>query len=354
MSRGYQWATTVVRASRSTSTNAGSFVLSPTKEKRLSNTVPVDLPGHLEAFTRPARDASRPTEFDPGDMDSPVGWLLGWLHGECVFDVDEAAPPRGSESADEEEVGASADDDFWDRLQRDELRGDPRLARYTRGGTGPTPLDDEVFLFLDDDAPPSTPRHSCYVSFAEGRVTRSPRTRRMEPSGRRPRGSACGCTTYSRGGSGPSAIRGYCGWTRSHPSGNFSALAGALLYCWLHDYLDEERLARLTRMLVTGAAGSDQSAGFLDSLDPETQQLARERLDQAVRDTVSTLLVVALRTDRRADPRAVFEWAADAAERTPTAVGHPNPCFGGGLQLPRRGTRYSGGHPRRVGVGRFA
>ena len=115
----------------------------------LSNVVPVDLPDHLEAFARPARDNSKPTEFERDDMGSPVGWLLGWLHGECVFDIDEAVPRRGSETADEEEVGTSADDDFWDRLQRDELRGDPRLARYAMGATGPASLGDEVFLFLE-------------------------------------------------------------------------------------------------------------------------------------------------------------------------------------------------------------
>ena len=61
-------------------------------------------------------------------------------------------------------------------------------------------------------------------------------------------------------------------------------------------------------MLLAGAVGSDQAAGFLDSLDAETLERANEHLNQAVRDTISTLIFVALRTDRRADARAVFEW----------------------------------------------
>ena len=179
----------------------------------LSNAVPVDLPDHLEAFARQRRDTSRPAEFERRDMDSPVGWLLGWLHGECVFDVDEAVSPRGSESADEEEVETSADDEFWDRLQRDELRGDPRLARYTRVGTGPAPLDDEVFLLLEMMLH-QAPGTQLLRLIRGGETNVESEDQAPGRSGRRARDSACGCTTCSRDGSGPSAIRGYCGWTQ--------------------------------------------------------------------------------------------------------------------------------------------
>ena len=273
----------------------------------LSNAVPVDLPGHLEAFARSARDTSRPTGFEQRDMDSPVGWLLGWLHGECVFDVDEAVPRQGSESADEEEVGTSADDDFWDRLQRDDLRGDPRLARYTRGGTGPAPLEDEVFLFLE-------------MMLHQAPETQLLRLIRGGGSSAEPEDKTPGAKWLPATRLRVRLYNVLARWIRSlgdprllwldpiAPLRNFSALAGALLYCWLHDYLQEERLARLTRMLLAEAVGSDQSVGFLDSLDDETLERANEHLDQAVRDTVSTLVFVALRSDRQVDVRAVFEW----------------------------------------------
>lgn len=273
----------------------------------LSNAVPVDLPDHLDAFARQPRDTSRPTEFERGDMDSPVGWLLGWLHGECVFDVDEAVPRRGSESADEEEVGTGADDDFWDRLQRDELRGDPRLARYSRAGAGPAPLDDEVFLFLEmmlDQAPGAQLLRLIRGGESGAESSEQALGAKWSPAARLRVRLFNVLARWIRSLGDPRLL-----WLDPvAPVRNFAALAGALQYCWLHDYLEAERLARLTRMLLTGIAGSDQSAGFLDALEPETAERASERLDQAVRDTVSTLIFVALRTERRADARAVFEW----------------------------------------------
>ena len=275
--------------------------------KELSNAVPVDLPEHLQAFARRGKDASKPAEFDQGDMDSPVGWLLGWLHGECVFDVDEAVPRRGSESADEAEVGTSTDDDFWDRLQRDELRRDPRLARYSREGSRPAPLSDEVFLFIEmmlQRAPDGQLlRLIRGGESSEASVDHTPGTK-WSPSARlRVR-----------------LFNVLARWIRSlgdprlqwldplAPVRNYSALAATLLYCRLHAYLDEDRLTRLTHSLLAAIAGSDRSTGFLDSLGPEALERANEELNQLVGDTSSVLAFVALRSDRQADPRAVFEW----------------------------------------------
>lgn len=276
-------------------------------DEELSNAVPVDLPDQLRAFAGGRRDTSKPTELERGDMDSPVGWLLGWLHGECVFDIDEAVPRHGSESADEAEVDSIAGDDFWDRLQRDELHRDPRLGRYSRIGTGASPLDDEVFLFLRMmlDQVPSA---------------QLLRLIRGEESGEDSDESAPGAKWSPAARLRVRLFNVLARWIKSlgdprlrwldplAPVRNFSALAGALLYCWLHEYLPEERLARLTHSLLAGIAGSDHSTGFLASFDPETLERAGEELDQQVRDTISTLTFVALKSDRLADHRAVFDW----------------------------------------------
>ncbi len=286
----------------------GRFVriLSATDEE-LSNAVPVDLPDHLRAFAGKRRDTSKPTGLEPGDMDSPLGWLLGWLHGACVFDIDEAVPRHGSESADEEEVDSIAGDDFWDRLQRDELRRDPRLGRYSRMGTYPSPLDDEVFLFLR-------------MMLNQAPSAQVLRLIRGEEGGEEDIESAPGVKWSPAARIRVRVFNVLARWIKSlgdprltwldplAPVRNFSALAGALLYCWLHDYLQEDRLARLTHSLLAAIAGSDQSTGFLDSFDSETLERANQELDQQVRDTIATLTFVAVKTDRQADPRAVFDW----------------------------------------------
>lgn len=295
----------------------------------LSNAVPVDLPDRLKAFARQGRDPStRPQGFDASDMDSPVGWLLAWLHGECVFDVDEAVPGRGSESAEEHEVGTGTEDDFWDRLQQEELRRDPRLAHYARQRSFPSPLDDEVFLFLEmmlHEAPAERLLRLIRGSEENGDATKPAPGAQWSPTARL-------------------RVRLYnvlARWIESlgdprlawldplAPLRNYSALAGALLYCWLHEYLDSDRLARLTRALLAAFAGSDRAGGFVESWEPELADGALTQLDQMTRDVSSVLTFAALRHDRAADPRAVFEWQSSirSARRrtllTPSEVAGP-------------------------------
>lgn len=277
-------------------------------DRVLSNAVPVDLPDRLKAFARQGRDAStRPQEFDVGDMDSPVGWLLGWLHGECVFDVDEAVPKRGVESADEAEVGADGDDDFWDRVQQEELRRDPRLARYRRQHSIPAALDDEVFLFLEMMLHQAPAPH----------VLRLIRGADEDDDSAEPMwGVRWSPTARLR-------VRLYnvlARWIESlgdprlawvdplAPLRNYAALAGALLYCWLHEFLDEDRLSRLARALLAAFAGSDRGGGLVETLPPEIAERALAQLDQMTRDVSAVLTFAAVRHDRAADPRAVFEW----------------------------------------------
>jgi hypothetical protein len=113
----------------------------------LSNRVVVDDPAGLAAALR-ARSAGprvdRPPELVSGDLDTPLGQALIWVHRNLVMDVSErvTAAPTGGVGAGE--ADDQADDDLWDRLEREQLARDPRASAYGRiwrrntlGGTEP-------------------------------------------------------------------------------------------------------------------------------------------------------------------------------------------------------------------------
>jgi hypothetical protein len=103
----------------------------------LSNPVVVDDLTGLTAALGDAgpQDRERPPELSPSDLDTVLGRALATLNRELVMDVSEAADRQsgtgGHDAADE-----TADDDFWERLQHEQLAADPRAARYRQWRTG--------------------------------------------------------------------------------------------------------------------------------------------------------------------------------------------------------------------------
>lgn len=97
----------------------------------LSNRVVVDDPGALAATLvssteRPSAD--RPSELAESDLDSPLGRALVRLDRAFLLDVNEAVGGSGRGPADDGET--EQDEDFWDRLEREQIARDSRAAAY--------------------------------------------------------------------------------------------------------------------------------------------------------------------------------------------------------------------------------
>ncbi|TCK21941.1 hypothetical protein [Pseudonocardia endophytica] len=130
----------------------------------ISDAVVVDDPVALAAQLCDGGDAGRrsaPLELTDGDLDSDLGQALLQLHRELVMDAAELADgptvggvPDGS--------GAPGDDDFWDRLLREQLAADPRASRYpglAGPGRHPGELDDLLEKLRLRLRPELGPRH---------------------------------------------------------------------------------------------------------------------------------------------------------------------------------------------------
>jgi hypothetical protein len=101
----------------------------------LSNRVVVDDPVALDAalHVRTRSSEDRPPELLSGDLDTPVGKALVWLHRNLIMDVTESTSgAAGSGGVGSNESDAVADDDLWERLEREKLGRDPRVNTYGR------------------------------------------------------------------------------------------------------------------------------------------------------------------------------------------------------------------------------
>ena len=109
----------------------------------ISNRAVVDDPDALDAMLH-ARDRStddRPPELLSGDLDTPLGNVLIWLHRNLVMDVTErASPGAGSGGVGSGESDSAADDKLWNRLEHEKLGRDPRAHTYGRLLGRPTGL----------------------------------------------------------------------------------------------------------------------------------------------------------------------------------------------------------------------
>jgi hypothetical protein len=94
----------------------------------------VDDPAGLRAaltasIERPT--SGQPQELAAGDLDTPLGRALVWLHRNLVMDVSErVAIVTGGVGSDE--ADKQADDELWERLEREQLARDPRASIYGR------------------------------------------------------------------------------------------------------------------------------------------------------------------------------------------------------------------------------
>src|SRR5439155_10205602 len=77
-------------------------------------------------------NADAPPELAPGDLESPLAQALVWLHRNMVMDVSERATALSSGGVGATEGDEQGDDDFWERLAREQLAHDSRAMTYSR------------------------------------------------------------------------------------------------------------------------------------------------------------------------------------------------------------------------------
>lgn len=134
----------------------------------VSNWCVVEDPSALgQALREPnaVRQSGRPVELTAADLDTPLGRALLLMHRDMVMDVSERAPMAGAGELNENEAAAGeGDDNLWQRLERETLGRDPRVASYTRLFTQsatPLTLDEAIVDLLEamrDRVPSDTAR----------------------------------------------------------------------------------------------------------------------------------------------------------------------------------------------------
>jgi hypothetical protein len=112
---------------------------------------PVALASALVSSERKTQRTS-PAELTAGDLETPLGRALLFMHQNMVMDVSELTTGVGSEGTEPDE-SQPTDDDIWQRLERERLHRDPRAAGYHRllnqAGAASLALDDQIVDLLE-------------------------------------------------------------------------------------------------------------------------------------------------------------------------------------------------------------
>jgi hypothetical protein len=276
-------------------------------QQALSNRVVADDPAALAAALADSSSAShdnRPTELTEGDLDTPLGQALTWLHRRLVMDVSErATAASGNGGITAAEAGSQGDDDLWKRLEREQLARDPRASIYSRilrrqadGGLEPiieflealrarTPSEPGVYQqrsllarLLEQSAHPGLENGSPsrrWTAVARIRVRARNLLRRWATAQTDPR------------------LR----WVDPiAPAGNFAMIAATLAHLRLEQARDPDRveltgddLDDLWLRWLRPFVGTGEGDGWLDQLDEPTAALARNRMPEWLPEAAAAL-----------------------------------------------------------------
>lgn len=292
--------------------------------RTLSNPTVVDDTAALaaalgEAPTGPDRDA--PAELNAADLDTPLGRALATLHRELVMDVAERADPSpgvtpgGGPVADDED-----DDEFWIRVEREHLAGDPRAVRYrqlARSG-GSLDLLQQVLGSLGTRASVGSGRQSPLDAFLDrsGGVVLDQEEETPQGADRR-RWSATArirlrvrnvLRRWAAAQSDPRLV-----WVdRSAPIGNFAVITGVLGTLRLAAAsgqagveLTEADIDEIWWQWLGTFVGTGRRDGFLDRLDAKEAEDAVQGLEPWVGETAALLCWLAVRPGREYRSRVV-------------------------------------------------
>ena len=281
-------------------------------DRVLSNRVVVEDPAALAAAltagsARPA--AGRPPELASGDLDTPLGQALVWLHRNLVMDVSERDISAGADRAGAAEGDDDADDDLWDRLEREQLARDPRASTYEgmwrRAGPDGT---EPIIEFLEAlrariPAEPEAHRRSLLARLLDHRADEpvdgdgNP-ARRWKTSTRIRVRARNVLRRWAAAQTDPRLM-----WVDPlAPAGNFAMIAATLAHLRLERSrhpeqveLTDDDLDDLWQRWMQSFAGTGKGDGWLDQLDDTARTLARERLPEWLPEAVAALCWLAIR-----------------------------------------------------------
>jgi len=119
----------------------------------LSASVPLDIRGKLDRrLSTHEPGVDKPRDLDVLDLNHPLGRLLLQLHRSALFDVDDTLAAKHVQQR--VEAGEEVDEEFWDRLMREELAADPRAQAYRSHAGGEPGFVDDLTWLLEEMLPP--------------------------------------------------------------------------------------------------------------------------------------------------------------------------------------------------------
>lgn len=279
----------------------------------LSNRVVVDDPVELAAVLSKGSDRAggdRPHELGDGDLDTPLGYALLWLHRNLVMDVSERARATGPAGVGNNEDSDQADDEFWDRLEREQLARDPRASVYDRiwrrhvlGSSDPIL---ELLATLGARAPtePIVRKPLSLLAQLLGRPPEIPpdgeggHARRWKDATRRRVLARNVLRRWAAAQTDPRLV-----WVDPlAPAGNFALIVATLAFLHLAKARDPKRVEFTTEDLddlwqrwLRPFAGAGQGDGWLNQLDDAATTMARDRLPDDLPEAVAALCWLAVR-----------------------------------------------------------
>lgn len=281
----------------------------------LSNRVVVDDPIALAATLTSSSSApreNRPAELTGGDLNTPLGRALTWLHRNLVMDVSErATATSGSGGVAAGEADGQGDDDLWERLEREQLSRDPRASIYSRilrrhaGGATEPIIEFLEALRARIPAEPSMRQHR---SLLERLLDASPSEHTSASTGpvrhwtaaTRIRVRARNVLRRWATAQNDPRLR----WVDPlAPAGNFAMIAAALAHLRLdlvrnpkQVELTEDDLDDLWVRWLCPLVGTGEGDGWLDQLDETTRVLAHSRMPEWLPEAAAALCWLIVRS----------------------------------------------------------
>jgi len=303
----------------------------------LSNIVVVDDPDSLEAILSERADSSRtdrPKELSPSDVDTRLGEALVWLNRYFVMDVSEQT--RLTSITDKTDEDAT-DDEFWERLEREQLARDPRVDRYRIIMRGRVPGTMEpIFELLDmlrDRVIGPRKEYASEDSIVPFILNKEPASEGDDKPKHKWSTSAKirlrARNTLHRWAAAQTDPR--LMWIDPlAPAGNFAVISAFLAFLWYEESanpgsieLTSEDLNDIWLDWLTRFVGTGQGDGWLDQLDEETLGRALQRLPGWCPEIAAALCWIAVRPGKDYKDR-VLSWQPQIAMALDRMIIEPN------------------------------